>query len=176
MEPEEKDGSEVLETTEVAEETTETPEEPESPDERDEKIATLEKEKAELESKNKQLFERAKKAKDAPSKDNDALSTKDVLYIAKTDIPEEDLDEVLTYAKKMGVDVKAAHEHFKPILAERIEERKTAAASHVRGGARGTSKVSGDELLRKAEQTGEVPTDAAGMQSVFEARQAQRAK
>lgn len=175
METEIQDGSEVQETTEVAAETTETSEMTA------EQIADLQK-KAEASSQN---FERAKKAeaelKEARAKlevkapsNQDGLSTKDVVYLAKADIHADDVDDVLTYAKKMGVSVSEAHKFFKPILSERAEERKTASASHTKGGARGNSKVSGEELLRKAETTGEVPETAEGMQSVFEARQAKK--
>ena len=180
MEQTNTDESDVLETTEnVAEETTETPSESEVTAE---ELAELRRKAAladELEPKNKQLFERLKKAESAKTKvpsNEDGLSTKDVLYLAKADIHAEDVDEVLDYAKKMKVTVAEAHKFYKPILTERTEERRTANASHTKGGARGTSKVSGDELLRKAEQTGEVPESAEGLQNLFAARMERRIK
>jgi hypothetical protein len=176
MDPDKTDAQEVLETPEevAAETTNETPED-EQPTA--EQIAKWK----ELEKTNPQLFARAKKAEEdlkalkaqgAPS--SDGLSTKDVLYLAKADIHAEDVDDVLNYAKKMGVSVSEAHKFYAPILSERAQERKSANAAHTKGGARGTSKVSGDDLLRKAEQTGEVPDDAEGMQKLFEARQQRR--
>lgn len=170
MEPNYTDAPEVLETQEVAEETTETPE---NPDERDERIAQLEKEKADLESKNKQLFERTKKAA-VPSKEIDGLSTKDVLYLAKADVHQDDIEDVLEWAKFKKISVADAHKHLKSTLDVRAEERKSASVSHTKGGARGTSKTSGTDLLRRAEQTGEVPDTTDGLNDLFEARQKQR--
>lgn len=177
MDPEEKDAPEVLETPEEEKETPETPEEETLTAEQIAELKAKAAKADELESKNKQLFERAKKAETAktavPSKDDDALSTRDVLYLAKADIHEDDVNEVLEYAKKMGVSVADAHKHYKPILAERAEERKTAAAAHTRGAARGSSKVAPEDVLRKAER-GEVLDSADDMRAIFAARQARR--
>lgn len=174
------DGSQVLETETKTEEVsgstqeTETTEETLSPEE----IKTLREKAAkadELEEKNKHLFERAKKAEaKAPLKESDGLSTKDVLYVAKADIHSSDVDEILTYAKKMGVTVEEAHAHYKPILAIRAEERKTANATQTRSGARGSTKVSGAELLTRFDRTGEMPESDEAMTDLFNARAAQR--
>lgn len=175
MDPEEKDGSEVLETPEeVAEETTE-----ENSELTAEQIAELKAKAAkadELEGKNKQLFERLKKAETKPDHSKSDLSQTDVLYLAKADIHEEDIQEVLDWAKFKGVNIREAHKQLKDTLAVREEQRKTAAASHTKGGQRGTSKVSGDDILRKAETTGEVPDSNEGLNKLFEARMAQRLK
>jgi hypothetical protein len=173
MEPN-QDGSEVLETTEkVAEETTETPEELTA-----EQIAELKAKAAkadELEKKNKQLFERAKKAETekAPLQE-EGLSNRDVLYLAKADVHEDDVDEVLDWAKFKKISVAYAHKQLKATLDVRAEQRKSASASHTKGGARGTSKTTGEDLLRKAERTGEVPETAEGMNDLFLARQKRR--
>lgn len=102
------------------------------------------------------------------------LSQTDVLYIAKADIPEEDLSEVLDYAKATGKSMKDAHAYLKPRLDILAEERKTAAATHTRGGARGASAETGADILRKAETTGEVPDTDEGMQKLFDARLARK--
>lgn len=168
MEPENLDAPEVLETPEVAEETIETPE---TVDERDERIARLEKEKAELESKNKQLYERTKKKE---AEKVDGLSSMDVLALSKADIAQEDIEEVLEYAKFKKIPVAEAlkSQTIKTILNERNEERKTALATQTRGGARGTSKVSGEELLSKFERTGEIAVTDEAMTELFKARRA----
>lgn len=177
MEPNQTDGSEVLETTEVAEETTqETPADISADEIADLKARAAKLE--ELEEKNKKLFERAKKAeaaaKQVPSKDEDTLSNKDLLALAKANISDDDMDEVIEFAKfkKLSVSEALKHATMRTILDERASERKTAATTLVRGGARGSAKVSGEEILSKAERTGEVPDSDEAMTELFKARRA----
>ncbi len=163
MEPKEnKDGSEVLETTETEEETVETP---------DEEKEALKREKEELENKNKQLYERLKKLENKPS-DTDGLSSKDVIFLAKTDIHEEDIAEVTDLAKLKKISVAEAYKYLKPVLDVREEERKTAQATQTKGG-RGTSTTKPEELLRRASQ-GQIPQDDEGIEALVAAREAQR--
>lgn len=142
------------------------------------------KKKAEASSQN---FERLKKAeadlkeareklKTSTSRPVETLSNKDILFLAKADVHEDDLDEVLEWSKFKKITVSEAHKQLKPSLDVKDEERKSANATQVRSGARGTSKVSGEDLLAKAERTGEVPDDQASMQAIFEARRAARFK
>lgn len=86
------------------------------------------------------------------------LSQKDVIYLAKSDIHDEDMDEVLNYASKAGLSVKEAHEYLKPILMNKQELRKSAAVANTGNVRRGVSKVSGESLLEKA-RSGDVPND-----------------
>jgi len=104
------------------------------------------------------------------------ISTRDVLYIAKADIPAEDLDDVLTYSKKMGVSVQEAHEFYKPILKERQEERVTASATETKSPRAGIRQQSGEDLLRKAERTNALPDTDEGLTAIFEARRARQFK
>jgi hypothetical protein len=168
---EQQDGSEVLETTETQVE--ETIEE-ETPAISKEELETLKAKAAkadELEEKNKQLFERAKKAEKAKAPSNEeGLSIKDTLYLAKADIHADDVEEVLELARLKKWDVKQAHDYLKPLLNDRAEERKTAAATQTRGGARGASKTTGEDLLRKAERTGELPDSDEAMRELAQAR------
>lgn len=169
MEPEEMDAPEVLETPEIELELEETPE----LDEKDQKLA-------DLEAKNKQLFERAKKAEELakgkvePSQDNN-LSTKDQLALVQANVSVDDLDEVVRISKVLGLSVADSLQDstMKTILEARAEERRTAAATITRGGARGTN-VTAEDILRKAETTGEVPTTDEGMKQLAEARMARR--
>lgn len=108
------------------------------------------------------------------AKQEDGLSNKDILFLAKADIHEDDMDEVLDWAKFKKVAVSEAYKQMKDVLDVRTEQRKTAQATQTRGGARGASKVSGEDLLSKAEKTGEVPTTDEGMSELFLARQARR--
>lgn len=126
-------------------------------------------EKAEREAK--ELKERLKAQESAKQ---EGLTNKDILYLAKSDIHEEDLDEVITEAKLRGWDVPTAHKFLKPILNVKAEERKTAAATQTTGGARGASKVTGEDILTRAEKTGQLPDSDEEIQALFLARQARR--
>lgn len=107
---------------------------------------------------------------------NDTLSARDALILAKANVTEEDLDTVLEWAKfkKLSVSDTLKDPTLKNILATKDEERKTALATQTRGGARGSAQLSGEDILAKAEQTGEVPDTTEGMQELFKARQARR--
>lgn len=146
-----------------------------------EQIAEL-KQKADVSSQN---YERAKKAEarakeledklkaKAPSQDQ--LSQKDVLALAKADIHEDDMDEVIEFAKfkKLPVSEALKNSTLKTILNEKTEERKTAAATQMRGGARGAQKTSSEDLLNQA-LAGKVPDDDAGIEALAEARMKQK--
>lgn len=176
MDPEDQDAPEVLETPDEvaareADEAAKAAEEAASAateETADEKIARLETEKADLESKNKQLFERTKKAK--PS---DGLTVMDGLTLAKADVHEEDLDTVTQWAKFKGVSVSEAlkDKDLKVVLDTHQEERRTAQATTT-GSGRGSSKVTGEQLLDAARRTGEVPETDEGMAKLAAAREA----
>lgn len=103
------------------------------------------------------------------------LSNKDVLYLAKANINEADIDEIVNYAQKMGVTVKDAHEHYAPILKERQEERRTAAATVTKGGNRGVAKETPEAIVAEAEK-GNLPDESdAAIEKLAAARIALRA-
>ena len=169
MEQEEQDELEVQETTDT--------EETEQNDELSaDAIAEL-KAKAEVSSQN---FERAKKAEEelkalklkAPSKEN-GLDNKDILYLAKADIHEDDMDEVLEYAKFKKLPVKEAHKLLEDMLSVRSEQRKTAQASNTGASQRGASKVDGSTLIQNASK-GRLPEDDAGIEALVAAEMAQK--
>lgn len=152
------DAQEVLETPETDEETSEESTE-ETTEEADESSAPdpekeqLKREKEELEKKNKQLYERVKKGEK-----KEDLSMTDVLALAKADVHEEDMETVIKWAKFNGVTVKESlgDKTLKAILNDRNEERKTAQATQTKGGARGSAKVTGEDLLNQARK-GKLP-------------------
>jgi hypothetical protein len=170
MENENIDAPEVIETPESEVETVETPEE-----DTEEVITKLKREKDELEEKNRKLYARLKK-EDAPKVKETELSSKDLLFLAKVNIHEENLDEVLEWAKFKKISVSEAYGQLKSKLEADEEMRKTASVTQTKGGARGVSKVSGEDLLSKAQRTGEVPDSDEGMNAMFAARQAARFK
>jgi len=161
MEPIETDGSEVLETTETEEETVENPV--------DEEKEQLKRDKEELEKKNKQLFERLKKE---GKKENDGLSTKDIIFLSKAPIHEDDIAEVTELARLKEISVSEAYNYLKPVLDVREEQRKTAQATQTKGG-RGTVSAKPEEILRRASE-GKLPEDEAGIEALVAAREAQR--
>lgn len=129
-----------------------------------------------VDENNKQLYARTKKAegfelvdgkwikkqdtttekkKDATDSEK-SLSQTDIIYVAKADIHEDDLEEVLTYAKNNKVTVKEAHQYLKPILDVKAEQRKTADGTNTNGGKRGSSKLSDEALLAEADK-GKLP-------------------
>lgn len=172
MEPN-QDGTEVLETpVETAVETVETPAlTPEEIKSLKEKAAKAD----ELESKNKQLFERLEKSKvKVPSKDND-LSSQDILALSKANLSDAQMEEALDFAKYKKLSVKEALNNptLKNMLAQIEQDAKNAAASNTGSAQRGSSKVSEQDYLDKALR-GEEITTAEGMAGIFKARMAQK--
>lgn len=170
------DQQDVIETPAPDAETVETPSEVEESVE--DRIARLEREKNELETKNRKLYARLKEDKkpDTPVPTSDGLSNRDLLFLAKADIHEDDLDDVLEWARFKKVPVAKAYEMLKPTLSVRSEERRTALATQTKGGQRGAAKLDPESILARAEKTGEVPESDEGMQALFLARRAARLK
>ena len=157
---------------EVVEETTE-----ETPVEETTEEVAVDEEKEQLKKDNgilQRKLTKALKPNDKPAATQEGLSQNDMIYIAKADIHEDDIEEVTKHAKANGVTAKEAHAYLKPIFDVKTAERTTAEATQVQGGARGANKTSGDALLDKAQETGEVPDTVEGMKKLAEARLARR--
>lgn len=90
----------------------------------------------------------AKKPKKEDRKE-DNLSIKD--WKALQDVPEEDIDEVMDFAKYKGVSIAEAKANpvVQTILKTRLEERKTAQATATGASRKTTSGNSTSDLLRK---------------------------
>lgn len=167
-----QDEAQVLET-EPTEEATETAEEATAETQVEEDIEALKVKAArvdELEKKNKQLFERAKKAdlKLQPSED---LSVTDAVVLMQNGVKAEHFKDVVEAAKVLKLSIPEAMKNnvVKTILAQRTEEEKTANATQVRAPARGTTKVTADQVLQKFEQ-GDLPQSDAEFTALAEAR------
>ena len=119
-----------------------------------------------------------KQEKVVPSKESSELTPKDVYALMNAKVAEEDIEQVAEYAKFKKISVAEALKStvVKSMLEESVEQRTTANATQTRGGARGTSKVSGEDLLSRAERTGEVPNTDEGMQALFKANLARKLK
>jgi hypothetical protein len=67
-----------------------------------------------------------------PSEDKEvSLTLKDQIFLSKADIHEDDIEDVLDWAKTKKVSVSEAYKQFKPMLEVRSEERKTAETSNI---------------------------------------------
>jgi len=178
MDDNQQDETQVLETesTEEVTETTEDTSEPQQEESVEELRSRLEEERKareETEKKNKQLYERLKK-QDAPKAEaSDGLSNKDVLFLAKADIHEDDLDEVLDWAKFKKVSVSEAYKQLKPTLEVRAEQRDTAQASNKSNVRRGPTTVSDDVLLAKASK-GQLPESEEEIERLIKAKAKQK--
>ncbi len=86
---------------------------------------------------------------DTTPKNDAPMSLKDIR--ALQDIHDDDMEEVIAYAKFKGISISEAKKS--PIIQTHLrtkeEERQTAAATNISGGRRGTSKLSEEELLEK---------------------------
>lgn len=129
-----------------------------------------------LVEKNKKLFERAKKAEadarewkakaqapkpveaTAPEK-QEGISALDAMALmgAKVTV-EEDINEVVDYAKFKGISVSEALKAtaIKSILAEKAEQRATSEATNTGVARRGVTKPSPDKILEDASK-GKLP-------------------
>lgn len=169
--------NEVIDSTNDTE-TTENEEVIEETQEPEIDVEALKKENATLKAQKEHWKKKAETPKETKEQETQketprGLSDEDVLYIAKADIHADDLAELRTFMKNNGKNAKEAHEYLKPIFDKRSEERKTASITHTKGGAKGSSRTTGEDLLRKAEN-GEFPESdeeiAKMLNAKFEAR------
>ncbi len=123
-------------------------------------------EKAEAESK--KLKVEVPEEKETPIKPKEEDTPKKSEYSlqdirALSDVHDDDVDEVVDYAKSKGITVAEAKKTtmIQSFLENTKGERKTADATNTGKGKQGSSKVSGKSLLRKAQETGEIPESDA---------------
>lgn len=116
-----------------------------------------------------------KKAKTTVPSNTNTLSPKDYLALQQAGITADDFDEIQDFASYRKISVAEALQSstLKAILKERKEERNSSQAMNTKS-PRGITKTSGDDLLRKAEKTGEIPDTDEGLKALQEARLAER--
>lgn len=166
---------EVIETP--AEETIDTSVEGEEPSNPQEDLAAK---IADLEEKNRKLYARLKREEHKPApaaqpKADSNLSQFDMFALVKANVEPEDIAEITDYAKLKGLSIADALKTpvVKTILSEKKQERETAAATSVKGTARGTSKLSDDSLLAMAKK-GEMPESDADIARLIALRKASK--
>ena len=157
-------------------------------------VDALKEENAKLKKTNQGLYEESQKAKGyvrgsdgkwikpAPKETqekstetkSESLSLKDIR--ALQDVHDDDVDEVVEYAKFKGVSVAEAKKLsvIQAHLKVKAEERTTAAATIISKGGGRTSKITGQTLLEHAYETGETPTDEASIKALVQARIAEK--
>ena len=98
------------------------------------------------------------------------LELKDIR--ALQDVHDDDVDELIEYAKFKGVSV--AEIKKLPVIQAHLkvkaEERTTAQATNIGKSGSRTSKITGQNLLEKAYETGETPTDTEAIKALVQAR------
>jgi hypothetical protein len=102
----------------------------------------------------------------------EGLSSRDTIALINAKVHEDDVDEVLDYArfKKIPISEALKSSVVKASIAEREELRNTANATNTGRTRSGSSKVSGDSLLEKARKTGEMPDTEDGIKALIDAR------
>lgn len=159
-----------VETLETPEEVEVTPEETpiETVDERDTRIA-------ELEEKNKKLFERAKKAEEAKKAEDrrptSGLSSADLLAVTNAKVHEDDIEKVERYAKSEGMSIKdALHDpELRAILDLRTEQRRSADAANINNVRAGMVAITDDVLLANAAK-GKLPENDYEIERLIQAK------
>ena len=108
---------------------------------------------------------------DKTSKNDGDLSSKDILALTKANINDEDIDEVLDYAKYKKISVAEALKNgvVKTMLAEREEQRTIANAANT-GAARRGSNIANDDTLISNTQAGNLPESDAEIERLAQAR------
>jgi hypothetical protein len=156
------------ETTEneVVEETTEQ----EDTEALKKKIQTLEAQKEHWRKKAEKV-----EAPKVQVKSEAGLTAEDVLAFTGEGIThKEDVELAKTWAKNSGRPVSEvlSDDTFKAVLGVKQEQRKTASATQVKGGAKGFGKVSDSELVKKIEKGELLPEDELerGIEAKYEAK------
>ena len=166
MENENKDGQEVQKTPEgdpkPEEGGEETPENKEDNELTPEELVDLKK-RADASSQNferlKELEKENKKLKSEPKEETPKetpkdLSSKDLYSLMSAKVPQEDVDEVVDYAKFKGISVEEAlkSDVIKTTLDTNAEHRKTANASNTDPSRPSSKKLSGAEIQKEADK------------------------
>lgn len=115
------------------------------------------------------------KAESRPQTNDDNLSSKDVLVLAKNpEINEDDIDYLVSQRKATGMDIASLlkDEDVRVVLEARSKRRKTADAQNTRPARAGSHKPDGATILRELLRDGKVPEPGSDEAlELFRARQ-----
>jgi hypothetical protein len=139
-------------------------------DDRDERLKALEKENQTLKIQKAKLKEKQGQVKEEVKTDS-SLSNTDLYALIKNNVEEEDISEVVDYAKLKKVSVQDAlkSNFIKTYLKERAEERNVATASNTGTAKRSSAKTPDDVLLKNLQNKGELPESEDDMKRLIEA-------
>lgn len=100
------------------------------------------------------------------------LSSKDTIALINAKVHEDDLDEVIEYAKfkKLSIAEALKTNVIKSSLAEKAEQRTTAEATTTGKTRGGSVKATGESLLQKAQKTGDLPERQEDLEALLEQR------
>jgi hypothetical protein len=148
----------------IEEETTEAEEDAET---LKKKIQTLEAQKEHWRKK----AEKPKVGEKETPVTNTGLSTKDTIAIMNAKVHEDDIDEVVEYArfKKIPISEALKSSVIKASLSEREEKRTSGNAANTRNASRGSSQVSVEKLVSDA-STGKLPEKDEDIQRLLKAK------
>ncbi len=104
---------------------------------------------------------KAEKKDDGKSSD---LSSKDIIALTRGNVSDDDMDEVIDFAKYKKISISEALKSgtIKSLLKDKEEQRKTATATTTTTARRGSTKVSDEEIVAQVSQ-GRLPEDPADL-------------
>jgi len=142
-------------------------------------IENLKKENDTLKAQKEHWREKAEKKVEISAKEvvkeeiktTSELSSKDLLALMKAEVNEEDVDEVIDYAKYKGISVAEALKTgvIKTSLAEKVEQRKVADATNTGISKRSSAKLADDVLLSNASK-GTMPDNDEDLNRLLDLR------
>jgi hypothetical protein len=134
----------------------------------DEKLTALEKKVKELEAQKKHWQKKANTPK-VESKTDDGLSQKDLYALMANKVHEDDIDEVVAYAKLKNIEIKEALQSsvVKSILKDSEEVRKTAEVTNTKTSRKAPQERTAEQILQKV-QRGEFPDNPEDMVKAFD--------
>lgn len=102
---------------------------------------------------------------------SDGLSIKDLLALTENKVSEDDIDEVVEYAKFKKISISEALKSpvVKATLADKAQIRASASAAHTGSAKRGSTRLSEDALLDKARK-GDMPESEDDIARLWKAR------
>ena len=98
------------------------------------------------------------------------ISQKDLIALFRADVHEDDIDDIVDYAKYKNIPVSDALKSsvIKTLLCEKKEERASAQATSTKNKGVGVKASSGNELFEKAKQTGEMPDNKEDLKKLIQ--------
>lgn len=122
-----------------------------------------------------QKKETKKETTEQTTTSQDTLSQSELIAIIKSNVPEEDIDEVKDFAKLKKISIQEALRSplLKSVLEEKAEQRAVANGTSTNGSNRGNAKVSDEKLLSDASK-GILPESDADMKRLTILQRAKR--